>query len=678
MRLNVAGTRRVPLFKHTRPAHRWSRPNTSCRAIESNGTRRVPATLTLAILLLALLLAIGGCQRTSAAVKSKRASSSTTQWSDELFSFAVTNLNSLEDNDCAELLNSMNQRLAALQQPGLAPGLAPSSMLLASWPEPDMLRQVISRLNQWVDTLAKPDPGQPDPMLASLPPHLARLPMLSAAELGDVHFTSFDGYELMEATWLRDVARWAKGETSDDLTAARNLFDWTVRNIQLDEDRPDREPQMPWETLFCGHGTELERAWVYVLLLRQCDIDAAILALPAKPATPTAAKDGKDAAKPAAANPSELRPWCVVALIGDKNKEFYLFEPRLGVPIPSAGGLSAGKSGQLEVMPATLKQVIADPKLLDRMADAGEPYWPAAADMKCAVALVEASPIYLEPRAKRIQDSLAGDRKMVLSAEPAQQAKRFKAAAAGISEVQLWKMPYETLQRRMAATPQEAFLRLQYYLRFLGFGGGSLYKGRILHLKGRFFDEKGAIAYYQKARPRTRVVDLERDNREEPAYEMMKAQFKAAGRTVPDQILRQAAKIAVEMDAQAIKLGKVDAAYWLGLVEYEQGEYASAFSYFVTRTLQATGSTVFWESGAHYNMARCDEADGRWSDAFQQYDANARLQHDAVSRLRGNWLDEVHGVKPAIQNKVTTMASDKKQAENSKPANEPVDKSPER
>ena len=38
--------------------------------------------------------------------------------------------------------------------------------------------------------------------------------------------------------------------------------------------------------------------------------------------------------------------------------------------------------------------------------------------------------------------------------------------------------------------PVEVFNRLQLYLRFIGLGGGSLYKGRVLHLKGRFFDEK--------------------------------------------------------------------------------------------------------------------------------------------------------------------------------------------
>ena len=56
------------------------------------------------------------------------------------------------------------------------------------------------------------------------------------------------------------------------------LFDWTIRNIALDRDSLDRTPQMPWETLLLGHGTAMERAWVFILLARQQGLDAAVLA----------------------------------------------------------------------------------------------------------------------------------------------------------------------------------------------------------------------------------------------------------------------------------------------------------------------------------------------------------------------------------------------------------------
>lgn len=587
--------------------------------------------------ILAALVA-GGCGRSGDAVKAKHAGYTSTQWSKELFDFAIENLNHLEDNDCQEMFSSMRERLAALQDPRLGPAIVRANALLASWPEPDVLRQVVSRLNQWVDTLEKPAPLELDPMLATLPAEYRKLPMAAHAELAETHFTPYDGYALMEAVWARDVSRWAKENTSDDLLAARNLFDWTVRNIQLDQDRPSRVPQVPWETLFLGHGTAMERAWTYILLLRQCDIDAAVLALPA-----TAPAAGKPASK--------VRPWCVAVLIGDKDKKLYLFDPALGLPVPAANGITAGKAGELDVLPAALDQVIANPKLLEKLAGANSPSWASKADLKHAAALVEASPLYVEPRAKRMEASLAGERKMVLSAEPSQQAARFKAA--GIGDVRLWELPYTTLQRRMAMAPAVVFGRLELYLRFIGLGGGSLYKGRVLHLKGRFFDEKGAIAYYQKARPRTRdAVAMEAQRADEELKEIVARRRRQGHEVTPqeyEQLKLQARWYVGMLIKNGILPGKIDAAYWLGLIEYELGQYDSSRDYFVSRTLQAIGSTVFWESGAQYNIARCNEISGRWQDAVQEYESSARLYADSGSLLRAQWLREVHAPKTATK-----------------------------
>ena len=124
----------------------------------------------------------------------------------------------------------------------------------------------------------------------------------------------------------------------------------------------------------------------------------------------------------------------------------------MGLPIPGPGGIGADKSGRLDVQPATLDQVVANPKLLDRLAlGADAPYWARKADLKRAVALVEASPLYLSPRAKRIESRLTGEQRLVLNAEPSQQAARFKAA--GVGDVRLWELPYTTLQRRLGPEP---------------------------------------------------------------------------------------------------------------------------------------------------------------------------------------------------------------------------------
>jgi tetratricopeptide (TPR) repeat protein len=487
---------------------------------------------------------------------------------------------------------------------------------------------------------------------------LVKLPMVE--NLGQAHFNAFDGYTLMEAVWLRDASRskWAGGTTADEVQVARSLFDWTIRNIQTDYDNPDRVPQVPWETLFLGHGTPLERAWTYILLLRQRGIDAVMLALPGDDSSPAAQAEKSPAGQ--AERPS-LKPWCVGVLIGDTGNEgaerkLYLFDPKLGLPIPAPGGIAADKAGRLDVQPATLDQVLANPKLLDQLGQGADaPYWVRQADVKRAVALVEASPLYLSPRARRIESRLTGEQRLVLNAEPSQQAARIKSA--GMGDVRLWELPYTTLQRRLALGPGAVFARLWVYVPFMSSPGAPLYKGRILHLKGRYFDEKEAIAYYQRARPRNDAVLAETQQIAKASFELLSMQQKENGRALTpaeEGFLKQVSNELAKQQVDSTIEGKLAASYWLGLIQYEQGEYAAALDYFRVRTLQF-GPRVFWAAGAHYNIARTLEAAGQRQKAIDEYASSIFLRNDPGCLLRAKWLEELSGEK-----KKTEVAKEEK------------------
>ena len=98
----------------------------------------------------------------------------TDRWHEELFHYAIENLNRLEE---------------------FAPGA--------------MLPQVVDRLNQWAPYQEPLDDWQPDPLLATLPPPLAKLGVLR--NLDQLQYTLSDAEALQQAFWIRDVDGWACG-----------------------------------------------------------------------------------------------------------------------------------------------------------------------------------------------------------------------------------------------------------------------------------------------------------------------------------------------------------------------------------------------------------------------------------------------------------------------------------
>ena len=147
------------------------------------------------------------------------------------------------------------------------------------FPSGEMLQQIVDQLNQWVRALEPRDDWKLDPLVVALPAPLAEMP--AVRNLDQLQFPRSDGVALQEAIWLRNVSGWARGTELDDLVQASRLFDWTVRNIQLetvrDPEANQRLGQMPWETLFLGRGMAVERAWVFMLLARQQGLDVVLL-----------------------------------------------------------------------------------------------------------------------------------------------------------------------------------------------------------------------------------------------------------------------------------------------------------------------------------------------------------------------------------------------------------------
>jgi tetratricopeptide (TPR) repeat protein len=99
-------------------------------------------------------------------------------------------------------------------------------------------------------------------------------------------------------------------------------------------------------------------------------------------------------------------------------------------------------------------------------------------------------------------------------------------------------------------------------------------------------------------------------------------------------------------ELQAILGGKLDASYWLGLIEYDQGQYLSALDYFNVRVLKLDRNLI-WAAGAHYNVARSLEAAGQRSKAIKEYESVG----NPGNLVRARWLRELDGEKKPEEKK---------------------------
>ena len=73
------------------------------------------------------------------------------------------------------------------------------------------------------------------------------------------------------------------------------------------------------------------------------------------------------------------------------------------------------------------------------------------------------------------------------------------------------------------------------------------------------------------------------------------------------------------------KMSKNHATYFMGLCHFDDGNFNAAEEWFKFRVLQDSQDSP-WLAGARYNLARCYEAQGKWSEARELYLADESPQ----------------------------------------------------
>jgi hypothetical protein len=375
---------------------------------------------------------------------------------------------------------------------------------------------------------------------------------------------------LQEAVWHRDISRWAQGANFNEVARAAALFDWTVRNVQLVADE-DATAHRPWQVLLYGRGTAEQRAWVFAMLCRQQGLDVVMLGLA----------------------PAEPKFWLPALLVDDR---LYLFDARLGLPIPGPGGEGV----------ATLQQVRADDSLLRQLDLADAPYPVNAEASKDVVPYVVADAFDLTRRFRQLETELTSDHRVVLTSRPSELVERLKSAPE-LASARMWDVPFRTLRDQLSlaksARRREALAFEPFAVRPV------LWKARARHFQGR----------------RT-AVDQEDESSIDDHREAAQLYTHRSVRPTDRHIAQTESAGERRVDAAA----KLNATYWVGLLSFDEGRFDVAAHWLARPELTAPASPR--ASGARYNLARTFEAQEKLKEAIEL------LEQDATPQAHGNRL----------------------------------------
>jgi hypothetical protein len=217
------------------------------------------------------------------------------------------------------------------------------------------------------------------------------------AEVESLSFRTADAHYLDECFLLRDAAGHLEMSGASSVELAQLHFGWVMRNVLPHEQVASWIP--PAFTLRRGCGGPLERALVFLALLRQAHIDGCLIVVPET-------------------EPTQF----LVAALDSKSDSLHLFDPRLGMPLMNKGGTSV----------LSLKEALADPTLL-------KPAMISADQAKTLEAWL-VCPLYaLSPRMRELQTGLGKHDSIVLYLNAAELAKEIGKTTT--LRVKVWNPP---------------------------------------------------------------------------------------------------------------------------------------------------------------------------------------------------------------------------------------------
>lgn len=294
----------------------------------------------------------------------------------------------------------------------------------------------------------------------------------AAEQAAKREFSLADTEYLRGMMFLRSVAKSLEKHDAEELPYARRIFDWTMDQVSLVPTgwQPDGPPM---DVCLRGTGSVNERAWIFLELLRQSGLHGCVVGVPATD------------------DPRAISPWLCGVVVKD---EVYLFEPALGIAVPSSrGGV------------ATLKELADNPEILEFFQSDADPYWVSKEQAKQLSLLLIVQTEMLTPRMAFLQSRLSGPLRANLTMDFSKELARASTAikeVPGNKGVRVWQYP-QLVMSQFAADKRNFYRSVN----LTWFKGKS--SPRLLQLLGKYQD---AIDGY---------VNLDMENLSASAIEQM-------------------------------------------------------------------------------------------------------------------------------------------------------------
>ncbi|MGN0910965.1 MAG: hypothetical protein ACI4NV_06035 [Thermoguttaceae bacterium] len=489
-------------------------------------------------------------------------------------------------------------------------------------------------------------------------------------DIDSKNFLPQDADYLRSIVWCRDVFNWAKGPKQDDMAVVLQLFDWTVKNVVLSspivvQSRP--VAQLEWQTLLLGQGSPVDRAIVFIELLRQHRLDAFVV-------------------RPEGKTPENFPVVVGVRLDG----ETYLFDMGYGLPYVSASADALALDDELAFNKvATLREAAKDDAIL-RAFDLPVRVYPAtSADFQKVVAYVPSTPFHVASRMIPMEQEFSGSVSTVLSTpfdiqkeriaalDRVADVRRLQEANAAILEqtifpdeadlmTKVFMLPLENAANLDVTTASDKNNSdaIEDYTgdssaQYEGNVSGSkksilapLWIGKILYLRGKFVDDSGAAHWLLQGRVSDRILKKRESNIPQLVEKNLQDYVQWAqsqGQDVSQDDLRRLANetaLTYQLEIATKRYVKLLTSYELAVLSYANASYDAAMERLNDDSLRYTRSTNEMISGdeirnaANYLCGRLLERKAEWSAAASRL-ASGR---DYGSMVRAKWIAQIANI----------------------------------